>query len=68
MSDEIQEGLTKDPMFFTFVRQVVRGIETNNLLVISITCTKGRHRSVAIAELLRKWFYPDAIVQHLTIS
>jgi hypothetical protein len=33
----------------------------------SINCAKGRHRSVAAAEILRR-YYPKAVVRHLAIS
>ena len=42
-------------------------VEHSNLSCISINCTKGRHRSVAAAEILKKTYYPNATVKHLTI-
>ena len=46
---------------------VVEKIERDDLYAVSINCTKGRHRSVAAAEILRKVFYKEAKVEHLTI-
>ena len=42
-------------------------VEHSDLKCISINCTKGRHRSVAAAEILKKTYYPNATVKHLTI-
>ena len=38
------------------------------LKCIGINCAKGRHRSVAAAELLKRYYYPSAVVEHLTIK
>ena len=45
----------------------VRQIEEGNLRCVSVFCSKGRHRSVSSAEILRARFYPKARVVHLTI-
>ena len=50
------------------LRQTVRKIEEEDHLCISVFCTKGRHRSVSMALLLRLLYYPNAIVEHLTIK
>ena len=42
-------------------------VEHSDLKCISINCTKRRHRSVAAAEILKKTYYPNATVKHLTI-
>ena len=67
-SSEVQAGIAKDPKFASIMNNIVDSVETDNLTCISIACTKGRHRSVAVAELLKSWVYPDAEVIHLTIS
>lgn len=67
-SEEVQEGIMGDQRFGSIMSSVVKEIEEQNLTHISVSCTKGRHRSVAVAELLKKWFYPKAILRHLTIS
>jgi hypothetical protein len=47
--------------------QTLRKIEEEDLHTMSVFCTKGRHRSVSLAVLLQHGFYPNAIVEHLTI-
>jgi len=48
--------------------QTLRKIEGEDLSTISVFCTKGRHRSVSLAVLLQHRYYPNAIVEHLTIK
>ena len=48
--------------------QTVRKIEEENLDCISVFCSKGRHRSVSLAVLLKVACYPQAGVRHLTIT
>lgn len=48
--------------------QALRKIEAEGLHCISVFCSKGRHRSVSMAELLRAGYYPAAQVVHLTIK
>ena len=47
--------------------KAVAAIEADDLHTISVFCTKGRHRSVSLAEALRARYYPRAEVKHLTI-
>ena len=51
-----------------WLQRIVQAIESGGLDCISIFCTKGRHRSVSAAEVLRARFYPRAHVEHLTIT
>jgi hypothetical protein len=48
--------------------QTLQKIETEDLNTISVFCTKGRHRSVSLAVLLKERYYPAATVEHLTIK
>lgn len=64
----IQQVVSKCTSFRTWIRFLVEKIETDNLHTISINCAKGRHRSVAAAEILKKVFYLQSKVIHLTIS
>ena len=48
--------------------QAIKKIEAEDLSIISVFCSKGRHRSVSCAELLRMQYYPMARIAHLTIS
>lgn len=61
----VQRRVMSAKLFFIWMENVVRIVETENLMCISTNCTKGRHRSVAAAELLRV-FYPKATCVHQT--
>ena len=50
------------------LKRTIAAIETDGLHTISVFCTKGRHRSVSVAEALRARYYPKAEVKHLTIK
>lgn len=64
---EIQARVSRCSLFPLWVSQVVRKIEAENLTCIAVNCRKGRHRSVAAAEILKKVYYPSATTTHLTI-
>lgn len=66
-STDVQEVVLHSKRFTEFMRMTVEAIETNNYSVISINCTKGRHRSVGCTELLKKHFYPMAEIVHLEL-
>lgn len=66
-SEEIQVGIMADPKFPALINNIVNEVEEHDLKVISISCTKGRHRSVAMAEIVKKYIYPNAQIQHLTL-
>ena len=61
-------GSLSDARGGLMLRQTVRKIEEEDHRCISVFCTKGRHRSVSMALLLRLLYYPNAIVEHLTIK
>mmetsp|Transcript_15767 Transcript_15767/g.37588 ORF Transcript_15767/g.37588 Transcript_15767/m.37588 type:complete len:122 (-) Transcript_15767:23-388(-) len=65
---ELQHVVGRCRMFPEFIRMVVELIEREDLQCVSVYCSKGRHRSVAAAEILRRMYYPEATVQHLTIK
>ncbi len=67
LSDEIQGRISRCSLFPTWIKMVIDKIEDDDLMCISINCTKGRHRSVAAAEILKKVYYPAAQIDHLTI-
>lgn len=64
--EEMQRKLIKGPLFLGWMVRAVFSIESSTgehphgLHNISINCAHGRHRSVSAAEVLRKWFYPQA--------
>jgi len=67
LSDEVQSNVASCSLFPTWISMVVAKVEHSQLNAISINCTKGRHRSVAAAEILKRIYYPEATVKHLTI-
>jgi len=50
-----------------WLHSVVRRIEEGDLSCVSVFCSKGRHRSVSSAEVIRSVYYPQATIVHLTI-
>ncbi len=66
--DELQYVVSRCSTFDSWITMCVQKIEEDNLHTISINCAKGRHRSVAAAEILKKVYYPSAKISHLTIS
>lgn len=67
-SDDVQEVVSRCSMFASFICGVIENVEKNNLNCISVNCAKGRHRSVAGALLLKKYYYPNANVIHLELN
>lgn len=67
LSEEVQRNVCSCGLFPTWLRMVTSKIEGAGLDTVSINCSKGRHRSVAAAEILRSRYYPGATVKHLTI-
>lgn len=65
--DEVQSNVASCGLFPRWISMVCAKVEHSDLKCISINCTKGRHRSVAAAEILKKTYYPNATVKHLTI-
>mmetsp|Transcript_54545 Transcript_54545/g.65650 ORF Transcript_54545/g.65650 Transcript_54545/m.65650 type:complete len:390 (-) Transcript_54545:152-1321(-) len=57
-----------DDRGLTMLVQTLRKIEDEDLHVISVFCSKGRHRSVSMAVLLKMAYYPQATIEHLTIK
>ena len=70
MSEEVQANVASCSLFPRWLEVVLHEVEhsTPPLHTISINCTKGRHRSVAAAELLKKYYYKNADIVHLTIE
>lgn len=64
---EVQKRLLSCYSLPRWLKMFVEKVETNNYTCVDVFCTKGRHRSVAVAELLKQ-YYPNAVVSHLTIK
>jgi len=64
LTEAVQNNVASCNLFPRWLEMVITKIETEGLGVVSINCTKGRHRSVAAAEILRREYYPNAAVVH----
>eukprot|EP00443_Scrippsiella_acuminata_P074121 CAMPEP_0115538794 /NCGR_PEP_ID=MMETSP0271-20121206/89064_1 /TAXON_ID=71861 /ORGANISM="Scrippsiella trochoidea, Strain CCMP3099" /LENGTH=66 /DNA_ID=CAMNT_0002971705 /DNA_START=74 /DNA_END=270 /DNA_ORIENTATION=- len=60
LSDEVQSNVASCGLFPRWISMVCAKVEGSDLHAISINCTKGRHRSVAAAEILKKLYYTQA--------
>lgn len=68
-TDEIiQKEMESGTNYEIVVRRIVDSIEITGNRIIGIYCTAGHHRSVALAELIKKYLYPDAKITHLHIN
>ena len=53
LSKEVQDHVTRQPLFPKFRDAIVQWVLANpKAMVISVNCHKGRHRSVATAQLV----------------
>lgn len=68
LHDEVQGQICRCGFFASWIGDVVKRIEQNNLTSLALNCFKGTHRSVAAAEILKKAYYPLADVKHLTLG
>lgn len=64
---KIQQEVREATLFVSFMEKLVETIENENLHTIGIVCTRGHHRSVSCAEML-KYLYINRTVEHLTIE
>lgn len=55
-------------VFPTFMEEMVKNIEKNDLHRIGINCAKGRHRSVSCAMALHKYYYPNTEIHYLELK
>jgi len=67
-SEEIRNNVFCAKEFPEFMSNMIKSIEENNFSCISTFCRKGRHRSVSCAIWLKKLYYPNATIEHLTIN
>ncbi len=67
-TEEVQYTVVRGKFFFEFFQSIIKSIEKDNLSIIGINCSAGRHRCVSCAELLKKYYYPNAILHHLELN
>jgi RapZ C-terminal domain len=60
----IQQRICRASAFYFLLRTTIERIEKDDLSRISVNCSRGRHRSVAFAEILRDYYYPNTKVIH----
>jgi len=63
----IQKMIVLGDAFQQILSGMIDNIEDSRPAIISIYCSHGKHRSVAFAELLKKYYYPKASIKHLCI-
>jgi RNase adaptor protein for sRNA GlmZ degradation len=68
LNTEIQEGILRHSRYLELLETIVEDIENQELTTVSLACNYGKHRSVGWAEILRKYCYPKAEIQHLGLS
>ena len=64
---QLQKAVRRGSNFEPVVTNIVTSIENEKLHKIGVYCRAGHHRSVAVAEMLKKYVYKNAKVKHLTI-
>jgi len=64
---ELQDKVQTSSSFHAFRRLFINSIEANDYTVVSVNCSKGRHRCASFAEVMRK-DYPKLVVHHLSLK
>ena len=64
----VQKSVATSSNFISFMENILKKVENENLKAISVNCRKGRHRSVTVAEILKKYFYPKSSVYHIELK
>jgi RNase adaptor protein for sRNA GlmZ degradation len=67
MDREIQRDIFSKSRFKLYLIKIIETIEGSNLKRISINCHMGVHRSVALANILKR-FYPKSSVYHIELK
>lgn len=67
LNREIQEHIMHDHRFALLVQEIISEVNEKGYSRISISCKRGKHRSVAVAELLKRFVYPNADVIHTNL-
>ena len=69
LDENLQQTIENTQTFASYIQNVVKKIEKKNYTSVSVFCHRGRHRSVAIAEIwLKKTYYPQAKITHLELK
>lgn len=65
---DVQKSILECSKFSRWIENVIQDVEQNNYTIIDIFCNRGKHRSVASAELIKKLYYPNAIIIHIDLN
>ena len=64
----LQDNCARCEDYPDHVSWLVQMVEGHDFQCVSVKCNKGRHRSVAFAETIRRFVYPKAEVAHLHVA
>jgi len=68
LDEAVQGRICRNGFTESWLRDTIGRIEHDDLHNVAFHCWKGTHLSVAIAEILRKFYYPRATVQHSSLA
>lgn len=64
----VQDCIVNSPKYTSLIESIVDKLSSDaSIHTISINCTRGKHRSVAVAEMLKEELFPNATVIHLEL-
>ena len=66
--DAIRNAVMKGRLFPSFMETMVKYIESEDMHSIGINCSKGRHRSVTCAIVLKTYFFPETEIVFLELK
>jgi hypothetical protein len=64
----VQDSFVNGKKFSQLMTDLVTVVESKDLHSLGACCNKGRHRSPAVVELLKKHYYPNAVVTHFELN
>jgi RNase adaptor protein for sRNA GlmZ degradation len=64
----VHKMIAMSEQFVPTLQNMIKTIETKKYKSIAIFCSHGKHRSVSFAEILKQYFYKNAIIKHQCIS
>jgi len=64
----VHKMIAMGEQFVPILQNIIKTIETKKYKSIAIFCSHGKHRSVSFAEILKRYFYKNAIIKHQCIK
>ena len=68
LDEIIQQSIINHNMFNIIMEKIITEIEESNPKIIGIVCNYGKHRSVGWAELIKKFYYKNTIINHIGLK